>query len=118
MLALYLWPPAMLLSCLSFSNLLLSFIKGTQTHKIVLVQVLEEVYRNMHVQKHTHLAVCLSLFLVLSVAAFQNKESQLSHERKDFHTFHLLLPSLRLTHSALSLSIALMPSARLIDQKG
>lgn len=37
---------------------------------------------------------------------------------KNFHTFHLLLSSLLLTHSALSLLIALVPSARLIDQKG
>lgn len=127
MLSLYLWPQAKLLSCPSYSNLLLNFVTVTQTHKTQR-HMRYENKKCIHVvlcshgaQKHTlHSTFCLShdTFLsVLSAASFQSKESQLSHERRNFHTFHLLLSSLPLTHSALSLLIALVPSARLIDQK-
>lgn len=122
MLALYLWPPAKLLSCLSFSNLLLRFMKGTQTHNIQ-----AHVYRKNRkcagirtVHENTRRCVlsCLSFARYFSLHLISCCVSKRSHERRNFHTFHLLLSSLPLTHSALSLLIALVPSARLIDQKG
>lgn len=108
MLALYLWPPAKLLICLSFSNLLLRFMKGMQTCNIQA----HVYYKNKErtgickVHKNTHTLLCAELSC-LSRGTFLSRlisccVSKRSHERKNFHTFHLLLSSLLLTHSALS----------------
>lgn len=61
---------------------------------------------------------CLSFTWHFSLCLISCCVSKRSHERKNFHTFHLLLSSLPFTHSVLSLLIVLVPSARLIDQKG
>lgn len=120
MLALYLWPPAKLISCLSLSNLLLCFT----THADKSTHVLLPRTRSVHEFEctectKTHPTKKNDTFLSdLTVAAFQSSESPRSHKRRNFHTFHLLRFSLLLTLSVSSLLIALVPSARLIDQKG
>lgn len=66
-------------------------------------------------EKHKRKIYCQTLEFRVSLSLFL---PVFSAERRHFSTFHLLPPSLLLARSALSILIALVPSAGLIDQKG